>query len=318
MRDLSRERLRLSLEAEGRRGLVDLLEAGVGGVIGGRIRVDRLLAIGRQSFVFAATDLLSGGLLALKQPPWDYREPLGYSRADVARARDALRVEHRVLSDCRSGHLPRPAALLVEPSVVPAGRESNVLGADEVFLAEELIDGRVLSDAALLEWPGLDASDRERMAGRIALEFVVFWRSLRDAGWHYGDISPTNLMLEHGTDRLRLVDAGSAVPASEHVTLCGFTPAFTTPRIYHCAQRGSPLPGDLSTALPMLGKVLAFALSRKEPANGGLPDLGCPELSCYSDECREALAEMLRLDADPADASRAVHAVERWTAREGH
>ena len=60
------------------------------------------------------------------------------------------------------------------------------------------------------------------------------------AGWYYGDVSAGNLMLEEG-GRLRVVDGGSAVPAAAEVFPTGYTPAFTTPRLFAALSQGRPV-----------------------------------------------------------------------------
>jgi hypothetical protein len=307
-------RLRLLLEAEGRPGLFPLLVEAAGAVLAGRFRLDELLAVGRQSYLFAATDLSLGGSVVVKQPALDYRNPLHYHRASVSRLRQALRTEYRVLEACGTGHLPRPVALLTEPAAVPAAAASPVLAAGEVFLVEEFIPGPTLTEAALTAWPALPAGEREAAARRLAGEFVDFWEALRGAGWHYGDVSAENLLLEEGGGRLRVVDAGSAVPAGAEVAGVGFTPGYTTPQLFAALACGLPVPGTLAAVGPPLAKVVHFALTRREPLNGALPDLDDPALDSYSPACRRALAALLDLDARPGDLPQAREALARWTA----
>jgi hypothetical protein len=82
-----------------------------------------------------------------------------------------------------------------------------------------------------------------------------------------------------------VVDAGSAVPAAETLILPGFTPAFTTPNLFAAASASRPVAGSLASVLPLLAKVLHFALSRREPLNGQMPDLAEPALEPYSPLC---------------------------------
>ena len=303
----------MRLEAEGRPGLLPLLEAAVGSVLADRFRIEGLLAVGRQSFVFAATDRLSAQSVVVKQPAFDYRKPLLYSRDTVRKARESLSQEHDVLSACTTGHLPRPIALLIDRSPVPIAQESPVLRSEERFLVEERIEGQTLTRLALQDWPRLDPKVREAAARRNAREFLAFWESLRDRGWHYGDLGSDNLIVEPAGG-LRVVDAGSAVPAGERVILTGYTPAFTTPRLYEVLAHGRPVAGDLSTMLPPLAKLLHFALTRNEPLNGAIPDLDVPALKVYSQELRPTLAALLALDTNPEQLPIARTALTRWAA----
>jgi serine/threonine protein kinase len=273
------------------------------------------LAVGRQSFVFAATDRDSGQGVVVKQPAFDYRKPLLYSRAAIHQARESLAREHDVLSACTTGHLPRPIALLTDRSPIPSAQESTVLRSEERFLVEERIDGQTLTRLALQDWPTLDPKLREVAARRIAREFLAFWESLRQNGWHYGDLGSDNLIVE-SAGGLRVVDGGSAVPAGERVILTGYTPAFTTPRLYEVLAHGRPVAGDLSTMLPALAKLLHFALTRKEPLNGAFPDLDSPALEAYSPGLRSTLAALLGLDTSPEQLPMARAALTRWAARD--
>src|SRR5688572_6981067 len=299
MIDPREQRLRLQLSAEGRPGLYDLLAEAKGAVIAERWTIADLLAIGRQSFVFTAED--GDGLVAIKQPAFDYRRPIAYSRDDAARARARLKREHEVLEANRSRHMPEPIALSSAPPIAPAAKRSAVLGTEELFLVEELIEGATLSELGLSIWPGLRTIERERAAARIAREFIEFFRSLRSNGWFHPDISASNLIIEK-SGALRVVDAGS-----------GFTPAFTTPLIYARWMAGEKPRADLSSVLPSLAKVLHFAMSKKEPLNGAYPDLMVLEKLGYSEPCIVALRTMLALDEDPSRIVDAEDALAAWS-----
>jgi hypothetical protein len=269
--------------------------------------------VGRQSYVLEARDQGSpdGAECVLKLPAFDYRRPLEYGRADARRMRAVLEREYEVLCACRSGHLPSPLALVRDRSPVPAAEDSTVLANDEVLLAEERIHGTTLTEAALRIWPALDMAAREEAAGRLAREVVAFWVALRDAGWHYCDLGPYNVLLEHGTGRVRIVDGGSVVPAGDRVVSVGFTPAFTTPNLFKELRSGRPIAGDLTSVLPLLAKLLHFALTRVEPLNGALPELAS-SLRGYSPACEEAIARMLRIDGAPESLDEAMGALNGW------
>jgi hypothetical protein len=303
--------MRLRLEAEGRGALYPLLTAARGQRVAGRWQIDRLVAVGRQGVVFAALDLAGGGRVAIKQAALDRVRSLALSRAAVAAGRAAIRREHEVLVACTDGALPALVALVVAPPVVPAA--SCALGVDETYLIEELIVGDTLTTLALGAWRALEPAELEARVARVCAQFVAFWRRLREAGWHYGDVSADNLLIEHDSGRLRVVDAASAVPAAAEVHLAGFSPAFLTPHIGERAQSGRPLPGTVATILPPLAKVAHFALTRREPWSCGLPDLDDPAWAERSPLCRDAIAKMLAVDAR-LDARAAVAALETWAA----
>src|SRR5262249_38696666 len=142
-------RLRLLLDAEGRPGLYSLLEEAVGAMVARRFRLDGLLGVGRQSFLFVATDLEDGAAVVIKQCAFDYPNPLLYNRTSASRLRQELHREYEVLQACATGHLPRPLTLLRAPSPIPAATETPVLANEEVFLVEEYIVGKTVTELAL-------------------------------------------------------------------------------------------------------------------------------------------------------------------------
>jgi serine/threonine protein kinase len=305
-------RLRLSLVAEQCPDLLPLLDATRGAVVGGAYRIGGLLASGRQFFVWLGAEPDTGRAVVLKQARFDYRHPVRYGRAEAEHLRRAIRKEYEVLLADRTGTLPRPLALLVTDSPVPAASLAPALARNEVFVAEEFIRGPTLTELALRVWPDHPPAEREATASRLGAAFVGFWESLRDNGWHYGDLSSDNLLVESDTGRLRVVDGGSAVPAAEAVVLSGFTPAFTTPRLFAAASAGQPVAGSVASVLPLLGKVLYFTLTRREPLNGLLPDLADPALEVYSPMCRLVLELLLDLDGRPERLHEARQALARW------
>jgi serine/threonine protein kinase len=308
-----RQRLRLSLEASEYPGLLPLLDAAEGSVVGGDYRITSPLAVGSQFIVWMATELLSGGPIILKQGRFDYRHPVRYGRAEAEGAREVIRREYDVLRADHTGTLPRPIALVVADSPVPAAAFAPALARNEIFVAQEYIRGLTLTELALRVWPGCPASEREFAIARLAREFVEFWEKLQAAGWFYGDMSADNLLVER-SGRLRMVDAGNAVAVAVdgQITLTGFTPAFTSPRIFAAATQGEPIAGTLASVLPSLGKVLHFALTGREQLNGRLPNLDDPALQHYSPHCRLVMELLADVDARPPTAGTARHALAHW------
>ena len=305
-----RDRIDLLLAAEGFEGLLPLLREPLGSRVARRYRLDAVLAIGRQSFVFTGTDLSASESVVLKQPAFDYRNPIHYDRATIAWARAALRTEYEVLLSVTTSHLPRPIEMLTIDSPIPAAKESPELATNEVLVVQEYIHGRTVRELALEVWPDVSPHDREESVRGIARSFVEFWEGLHAAGWHYGDISAENLLLEDSGGRLRVVDAGSAVRAGDHVLLPGYTPAFLTPKIFQAVSYGQPLPGNLASVLPPLAKLLHFALTGEQPWNGLSPDLG--SLSQFSRKCRAAIDALLQLDETPQRLTQARSILMEW------
>jgi len=314
MRDgLSPERLiELRLTAAGLGGLFPLLREAQGAVLAGRFRLVRLLAAGRQSFIFAALDVAAGGEVVVKQVAFDYRKPAGYDAALVGRLRAGLAREFAALRACGNAAFPQPIALLTGPAVVPAARGNLALAEGETFLVQEKIDGATLRDLVWRGWRGLGRAELEAAGRRLSRDFWSFWEQVRSAGWLYTDVSPTNLLVERDGGRLRVVDAGSVIPAAGRVVVLGYTPAFATPNLLANFAAGTPVPGTAAVVLPLLAKVLHLALTREEPVNGALPDLGGAALAAYSSACREALASLLDLDAHPERLPEAEAHLSAW------
>jgi serine/threonine protein kinase len=303
--------MRLALDASRCPGLLPLLEAAEGAVVCRIYRIDRALAVGSQFIVWATTELSSDKPAVLKQSRFDYRRPVQYGRADAIRRRKAIRREYDVLRADPTGTLPRPFALLVGDSPVPAASSSPVLARDEVMVAEEFIEGLTLTELALRVWPTLPVKRREVAVASLAAAAVVFWESLHKAGWFYADLSADNLLVE-ASGKLRMVDAGNAIPAADQVILTGFTPAFTAPRVFAAASRGQPIPGTLPSILPSLAKLLHFALTGREQFNGQLPNLAEPALESYSAHCRLVLDLLADVDGRPERGADARNALLRW------
>lgn len=303
MRDIE-----LQLESDGRAGLYPLLAAAHGARIGGRYRVGELFAAGRQVFVFHVVDEETGQPAVAKQAAFDYRDPLSYGRREAAALRAPLLREFEVQSACQSGHMSRPLALVRGAAIVPEGAESAVLGREEVFVIQERLDARPLSEVALQRWTQRDLAARERAAAGVAREFIRFWQDLFARGWMYTDVNAANLLLD-AHDRLFVVDAAGAVRSSSAFVSPGLSPAFATPRLWERAVQRQPLAGDLSSVLPLLAKVLHFGLSTKTPFNGALPALDA--LAAYSPACRDALGAMLGLDAAPERLPEALQTLSR-------
>jgi hypothetical protein len=298
METASTNNLRLRLEADGKPGLYELYAGAAGAVIGGRFRLDRPFAAGRQALLYEATEIETGRAVLVKQVAFDYRRPIQYSRAAAAGLRHALWLEYQALAACQTGHLPAPLALLTTASPVPAAAGSNVLGQNEVFLVEERIDALTLDAHAATVLPGLPPARREQAARLVAREVLSFWSALARAGYHYSDLNAQNILIEKGTGRVRLVDAACVVPVADRIVVREFTPAFLTPQLHAALTSGTPVPASLAVVLPVLAKILYFILTGKTPFNGALPDWNAPEISPYSPALRTALRCMANVDGD--------------------
>jgi hypothetical protein len=311
------QRVKLQFDADGRAGLFPLLEMATNSVLGDRFLLQSLWAAGRQVFVWRAFDQETKKQVIVKQAAFDFRNPLQYSRKDVFQMRQVLRFEHEVQSHCQTGHMSKPIALISCDSIIPAAKESRVLGANEVFAVEEWVEAKPIYELALAS-SSVPLEVHERRAAQMAGSFVSFWENLYEAGWLYVDVNAYNLLFDVENNqcqrgsRLRVVDAGSVLSASPEVILHGISPAFATPNLWQSVAEKRPLPGSLALVLPPLAKVLHFFLTRAEPLNGELPNPSPENLTAYTKECREALSAMLLLDASPGKIEFAKNAIAAW------
>jgi serine/threonine protein kinase len=305
--------LELMMRASGRPRLFELLREAVGEVIADRFEIVAPFASGAQSHVFLARDRRTHCEVIVKQAAFDYSRPLSVGRNQVASARERLRREHGLLVRSPTHHMPRPIALAFGAPIVKSARASSVFGGPELYLVEEKIEGSTLGECALAIWPRLTSEERERQAAHVAREFILFSGHLLRAGWFYPDVSAQNLIVKP-SGVLRVVDAGSAVEREDDVALREFTPAFTTPVLLQKLYAGARIPATLSTTLPLLAKLLHFALTRSEPLDGRLPDLELLRIAGYSYACTRAIEAMLDLDANPDSIERAELLLEEWDA----
>src|SRR5271165_215835 len=92
-----RHHLRLALVAEKCPDLLPLLESANGALVGGAYRLEKLLAVGGQFFVWLAAETATGRTVVLKQTRFDYRRPVRYGLAETERLRQMIRKEYEVL-----------------------------------------------------------------------------------------------------------------------------------------------------------------------------------------------------------------------------
>jgi serine/threonine protein kinase len=169
---------------------------------GGRYRLQRLLGRGGMGSVYAAVELSSGKVLALKL----------LSRSDDASALSLFEREYQTLAGLR------------HPSIV----EVYDYGRDPLgpFYTMELIDGADLRRAAPMPW---------REVCRLMRDTASALGLLHARHLVHRDLSPRNL-LRTASGRPKLIDFGVLAPYGPSVAVVG-TPPFVAPE----ALRGLPL-----------------------------------------------------------------------------
>jgi hypothetical protein len=267
-----------------------------------------VLAVGQQCYVFRGHEIDTRRSVVIKQPNFDYRFPIRYGRDEVSRMRCTLQQGLQILRANSTGHFPEGIELVVGPAIVAAAADSPLLAQQEIYLIEEYLVGWPLDRQVLETWQVHSPAWRETTASQLTHDWLLFWQDMHDHGWHYGDISCRNCIIQEG--RLRVVDGGSCVPRNKQVILPYFTPAFMTPVLYDAVVRHLPIPGSLASVLPVWAKVLHFCLTRQEPVNGAVPDLRLLEKLSPDGQC--AITASLAVDHDPTLLAAALEQVHAW------
>ncbi len=283
----------------------------LGAIVGGRYQILDLHAVGRESNVFVAIDLAdSRTLVAIKTPV----ERLNHS------AQERYSLEHDVLRSEAAHYMPQP---LLQDIAQPRGEDANE---DVPALVMSYIPHRNLYEHISGNSLKTDHT-REATVSRIAIQFVHFWQRLLARGWFYGDVCTENIMCSSDGEVVWVVDAGSAVHADPFVKIGWHTPAYLTPNLHTLIRRRRAVHGTIQSVLPMLGKVLHFALTNRPPIPGRMPDPSL--LSDASEAARIAIQALLELDLQtarhaPQREKEALRALDRWhhwsivVEREGH
>ncbi len=219
----------------------------LGQVVGGRYRVQALIARGSMGRIYRAHDLLLERSVVMK---WLARP--------AARNDAALRLQ-------REG---RVLASLHSPFIVKVHDQG--VHDDQPYLVMELVPGRPLSQ--VLERGCLEV----RRAVRITRQLLRALSVLHTEGFVHRDLKPSNLMLQHlgsdGHEHLVLLDFGlvkhTRERRDEELTLPGTmvgTPLFIAPEILYGA---SPTP---SADLFSVGVLLFQMLTGHPPFHGDTP-----------------------------------------------
>lgn len=209
-------------------------------VIAGRYRLEEQLGRGGMGVVWRATDQLLVRQVAVKELPFD----------ETLSAAEARRQRERTLREARA------VAQLSHPHVIVV---HDILKDDErPYIVMELVDGDSLADRIAAHGP-VDAHE----AARIGVDLLGALRTAHEAGVLHRDITPANVLIENGTDRVVLTDFGIAqVPGSSTLTESGAfvgSPEYTAPERMSGARTGP------AADLWSVGALLCTALSGESP-----------------------------------------------------
>ncbi|WP_078942668.1 serine/threonine-protein kinase [Streptomyces viridochromogenes] len=209
-------------------------------VIAGRYRLEEQLGRGGMGVVWRATDQLLGRQVAVKELPLD----------ETLSAAEARRQRQRTLREARA------VAQLSHPHVIVV---HDILKDDErPYIVMELVDGDSLADRIAEHGP-VDAPE----AARIGVDLLSALRTAHEAGVLHRDITPANVLIENGTDRVVLTDFGIAqVPGTSTLTESGSfvgSPEYTAPERMSGSRTGP------AADLWSVGALLCAALSGESP-----------------------------------------------------
>jgi eukaryotic-like serine/threonine-protein kinase len=218
--------------------MTELGAATEGRRLGGRYRMEALLATGGMGEVWAARDLLLGRAVAVKV--------LGGALAGDGRAAERLRREARA------------AARLEHPSIarmLDLGEQDG-----RPYLVMELLDGESL--AARIDRAGAMAPPE---AARVVVAVADALEAAHRAGVVHRDVKPGNVFLTSGGE-VKVLDFGIASAAGEAALTTGEmlgTPAYLAP------ERVLGHPATPAADIYALGAVLYELLAGRRPFDDG-------------------------------------------------
>lgn len=209
-------------------------------VIAGRYRLEAQLGRGGMGVVWGATDQLLGRRVAVKELPLD----------ETLSAAEARRQRQRTLREARA------VAQLSHPNVIVV--HDILKDGERPYIVMELVDGDSLADRIAAHGP-VDAHE----AARIGVDLLSALRTAHEAGVLHRDITPANVLIENGTDRVVLTDFGIAqVPGTSTLTESG---AFVGSPEYTAPERMSGSRTGPAADLWSVGALLCAALSGESP-----------------------------------------------------
>ncbi|MGW1614175.1 serine/threonine-protein kinase [Streptomyces sp. NPDC002285] len=209
-------------------------------VIAGRYRLEARLGRGGMGVVWQATDQLLGRRVAVKELPLD----------ETLSAAEARRARERTLREAQAvAQLSHPHVIVVHDILEDGERP---------YIVMELVDGDSLADRMAAHGP-VDAPE----AARIGADLLSALQTAHAAGVLHRDITPANVLIENGTDRVVLTDFGIAqVAGATTLTESGSfvgSPEYTAPERMSDSRTGP------ASDLWSVGALLCAALSGESP-----------------------------------------------------
>jgi serine/threonine-protein kinase len=205
-------------------------------------RLDRLVAMGGMASVFQATDLDTGGKVAIKVPhPEVEREPQLFERF---RREEAIGLK-----------LNHPGVV----KVLPDGKRSRV------YMVMEWVEGRSLKQ--IIEEEGKLPIDR---AIRLTISICNALEYAHSQSVVHRDLKPENILID-SEDRIKLIDFGIAGQAgARRITFAKFSDTMGTPE-YISPEQVKGQRGTARSDVYTVGVLLYEMLTGKVPFTGDSP-----------------------------------------------
>ena len=291
------DRLRLKLAQQNQLGLFDAL-CGLEGhrIGGGRYEIREPFAAGGQNVVLAGVDMVEMREVAIKFARFDYSRPAGFGIEEIRRARVRMQRAWNRLAVAPCPWFPEPLALLVAPLPLHDDSRPRWVRDEELFLVEELVDGKTLSEEASARFArrkGEPSGESDRFTASVArqmLEALAACAAMRPR-LLYTDLSPRNVVVRP-TGRIALVDASSLAITDPPEPTAWATRAFLPADKLAAADRGEPIAFDERTLLYGLGKSLHTVISNREALEGVDPDLSDAAFAACSPVLRALVIDL--------------------------
>lgn len=278
------------LTALGLSGLLDPLLTMRGLRLAGEYELSYPYDVGGQGILFVARPIgATECRLLVKMPMLSYHRPPAYiSPTQITAARRCIEREGVLLERFSGTVLPAYHDLVHAPNPLLSPDWGSDITENEVYLVMEFIEGRGLGRTIgeLHDTAG-DYRSLERLALMVAEAVLALCETLyqNGCGFLYADIRPSNIVLSSRQQGVRIIDAGSIVPAQPDWG-CGidipFSESYVPIDVYDASQRGEIKWPDCRWVVGTLGRTLYQVVTNRIPFPGEELDFSIDPLPRYS------------------------------------
>lgn len=262
-------RVERAAEARGERELLRRVTTLADTVVAGRFRLGRVIALGGEGAVLAATDLRRSRALVAKLAVQPWHRPIQLSSAQLRRGRDRLLVEAERLRACAGPLVVRcVAAARFENPLLEAARGGEFARPEPVLFLERL-PGRDADRWLARVHRSVQRDARlRRTLDRLVLDVLAALAHVESRGHVVADLRPGNLrILGRPRRTLRLLDGGSLRPLDDDSDF-PHVPSYLPPDTFRRTAAGELLVPSRAHHAAMAGRTLY------ELATGASPEAG--------------------------------------------